>query len=179
MRTYPDENAKGLTTPFGMLRYAEEYRRAAELVHPQDDLIMPAYTLLGLSFELSLKAYLLSRGRSIEELRKHPYGHDLEALWKEARLKRIDRLFALSLLADEVIPTLNIHYKTHEFRYIKTGMKTVPYWEFAAPLAKSLADNLHYHCLCRRIGRSNARKRIALRGVFGRKQLAQGVANNA
>jgi len=168
MGTYPDENAHGLTTPFGMLRYAEEYRMAAELVHPQDDLIMPAHTLLGLSFELALKAFLLSRGMTVDELRRSPYGHDLEELWKAAKQRRIDRLFALGLLADDVLKTLNLHYKTHEFRYVRTGMKTVPHWAFAAPLAKKLIESLHYHCLCRRLGRAGARRRIALRGVFGR-----------
>ncbi|WP_192630405.1 hypothetical protein [Lysobacter sp. OAE881] len=152
---------------------------AAELVHSRDELIMPAHTLLGMSFELALKAFLLSRGMTVEELRKFPYGHDLEELWKAAKQRRVDRLFALGMLADDVLRTLNLHYKTHEFRYIRTGIKTVPHWEFAAPLAKSLIESLHYHCLCRRIGRTSARRRIALRGIFGRKPLSSNAVSEA
>ncbi len=54
-------------TPFGTLRYAEDYRVAAEKVigdcNPlESGLLMPAYNLIGQSIELSLKAYLLSAG---------------------------------------------------------------------------------------------------------------------
>jgi hypothetical protein len=162
----PPIDAKGLTTPFGMLRYAEEYRRAAELVHQQDELLMPAHTLLGLTYELATKAYLLGRGMSVEVLSKRPYGHDLEELWNEAMGRRIDRLVALAPIIGDVVATLNIHYKTHEFRYIKTGTKTVPHWEFAGPAAKALTHSLHDYCLRKRIGKAAAAKRIAIKGRF-------------
>ena len=164
--SYPPLNAKGLTSPFGMLRYAEEYRRAAELVHVDDSLLMPAYTLLGHCYELALKAYLLARGMPEEQLSRRPFGHDLEALWRAASARRIDRLFPMAIIAPDVIATLNTHFKTHEFRYIKTGPKTVPKWEFATNVAKSLTHGLHDYCLRKRLGKQAANERVRVRGKF-------------
>ena len=60
-------------SPFGMLRYAENYRVSAEKViadcNPlESKLLMPAYNLIAQSIELSLKAYLLSKGLKNSQL---------------------------------------------------------------------------------------------------------------
>lgn len=163
---YPPASEHGLTTPFGLLRYAEEYRLAAELVRHNESLVMPAYMLLGHCYEVALKAFLLARGMEIRELSSRPYGHNLDELWAEALRRRIDRLYAMSAIAGEVIATLNRHFATHEFRYIRTGTKTVPRWDFAGPIAKNLTHGLHDYCLRKRIGRDAAKRRIALRSRF-------------
>lgn len=165
-KSYLPDGATGLSTPFGMLRYAEEYRRAAALVHGDETLRMPAYNLIGISIELSLKAYLLARGVPLDSLRFRPYGHDLEFLWSEAARLRIDRVSKVPFVADDVIKALNRHYQTHEFRYIKTGLKTVPHWEFIHSVAKALTHGLHDFCLRRRLGKERALQRISLRGKF-------------
>ena len=110
-RPHPSNDAEGLITSFGMLRYAEEYRRAAELVHGNAELLVPAYTLLGHCYELALKAYLIARWMSVEDLSGKPYGHNLTALWDESLKRRIDRLFPMVMLADDVIGTLNIYFQ--------------------------------------------------------------------
>jgi hypothetical protein len=44
----------------------------------------PHYVILFHAIELGLKAFLIKDGMSIEELRKSPYGHNLQSLYREA-----------------------------------------------------------------------------------------------
>ena len=59
------------TTPYGMWRYGNDFRRASLYVRDgvDDKYFMPYYFLVGQSIELSFKALLMGRGESIEELR--------------------------------------------------------------------------------------------------------------
>ena len=83
-----DDKSDG-PSPFGMLRYAEDYRVASEKVigdcNPlESELLMPAYNLIAQSIELSLKAYLLSAGLDSRQLRDFPFGHRIKALLAKA-----------------------------------------------------------------------------------------------
>lgn len=67
-------------SPFDMLRYAEDYRVAAEKVigdcNPlESKWLMPAYYLVAQSMELSLKPYLLSSGLRSKQPREFRLGH--------------------------------------------------------------------------------------------------------
>jgi hypothetical protein len=44
----------------------------------------PHYIILFHAIELGLKAFLIKSGMDTETLRKHPYGHNLRSLFKEA-----------------------------------------------------------------------------------------------
>lgn len=156
----------GRTTPFGLLRYAEEYRRAAEMVHADPKLRTPAFQLIGQSFELALKAFLLFKGVSLGELRSKALGHDLVALWKRADAEGIAHVYVYGDLAVGVIGLLNPHYVSHEFRYIVTGTKTVPAWDSASNTARYLTYSLHDLLLIHRVGEEAAKKRIAEVGRF-------------
>ncbi|ROU07055.1 hypothetical protein D9T17_11145 [Lysobacter enzymogenes] len=156
----------GRTTPFGLLRFAEEYRRAAEIVHADPKLITPAFQLIGQSFELALKAFLLFKGVSLKDLRSKALGHDLVALWKRADAEGIGLVYTHADLAAGVIDLLNPHYMAHEFRYIVTGTKTIPAWDFASNTAKYLTYSLHDDLLAHRIGEAAAKARIEKVGRF-------------
>lgn len=55
----------GRTSPFGMLRFAYDYRVAAEVVRASPLLApasMPSYSLMGQVIELALKSFLRARG---------------------------------------------------------------------------------------------------------------------
>ena len=73
-------------TPLGFLESSKEFLLAANLLFSKlNEGCLPGYFLLGRSIELSLKAYLMSRGVSIGELRKKKYGHNLHVLLHEAK----------------------------------------------------------------------------------------------
>lgn len=162
-------NTPGVTSPFGLLRFAEEYRAAALVVRQAkagEIPPSPAYMLIGQSIELSLKAFLLARGVPLEKLAAKPFGHDLEALLREARRRRIDRLVPLHQFHDEAIQLVSPVYRRHEFRYIVTGVRTLPKWEFLVHTAAELTRCQHDWLLRRRVGKEAAKKRIAAKGRF-------------
>lgn len=159
----------GITTPFGLLRFAEEYRLAATLVVKGADPpehSSPAFMLIGHSIELSLKAFLLARGIPIDTLSKRPYGHDLDRLLADSLRLRIDRLVPLYDFHREAIALTSPVYRKHEFRYITNGFRTLPEWGFIAHTAAELTRCQHDWLLRRRIGKAAALERIALRGKF-------------
>lgn len=156
---------------FGYIRYAENYRLAAERVigdgNPMESpLLMPAHNLLALSIELSFKAFLLSVGLSERTLR-NDFQHKLIKLHQESSAQGLRAIVALDDTQAAAIATLDAVYRTHEFRYIRYGYKTLPMWTFAAGAAYSLTHGLHDHLLILRLGEEAAKKRIALRGKFG------------
>lgn len=161
-------NEPGVTSPFGMLRFAEEYRKAAKLVgdaNPERR-PAPAYMLVGQSIELSLKSYLLARGITLEALKYRPYGHDLSQLLAKARQLKIERLVELHQWDVDAIEIIAPLYGSHEFRYIVNGSRILPNWEFLMHTTQGLTRGLHHFLLRRRVGKEQALQRIALRGFF-------------
>ena len=156
---------------FGTLRYAEYYRIAAERVigdcNPLESrLLMPAYHLIAQSIELSLKAYLLSKGLKNSRLRGPLLGHNLSNLIAEAENLGLNTLVSLDDLDRQLVSSLSRHYETHELRYIKIGVKELPFWSLISSLAKRFTHELHDYCLALLIGEEGARKRIEICGKF-------------
>ncbi len=159
-------------TAWGTLLYAEKYRLAADNVisnnsaqnHP---LLMPAYHLVSHSIELSLKAYLLLVGLPYRRLRSQRYGHNLGKLLRKARAENLASLVQTDDADCNAVQLLGaMHGNDFEFRYIKTGFKTLPYWSAAESVAKKLTHGLHDRCLADRIGEGWATQRIATCGRF-------------
>jgi hypothetical protein len=125
-------NDPSRTTSLGMIRYAHEFMEAAlavdeklgsqqgfEIVAP-----IPALYLIGHSIELSLKAYLLSQGVTLRQLRT--LGHDLHASLRKA--KELSLLDHAQFTGPEegAFEILNNLYSTKQLEYIVTGTKQFP-----------------------------------------------------
>jgi hypothetical protein len=68
-------------TPTGQLGLAREFLTAAETAVNHDPVaIRPTYWLASHAMELTLKAFLLAKGRSENELRGKQVGHNIERL---------------------------------------------------------------------------------------------------
>ena len=136
------------TTPYGMWRYGNDFRKAALAVssHYNDRAFMPYYFLLGQSIELSLKAFLLGRGVSLKELRSKKYGHDLKALLDEARRHRLGLEVKLENTHCAVIHLLGIEYLDKRFQYIRTGLMHLPDIWLAQEAADKLSNGLEDYC---------------------------------
>lgn len=166
------EQESDTPTPFGMLRYAEQYRLAGERVigncKPHESkFLMPAYNNMAISLELGFKAFLLAKGIAYQTLRFKPYGHDLEFLMADARAKGLELYVPLSSEDAFIVSTVAAPYKAHEFRYIKYGFKTLPFWEWTSDVAKKLTHGLHDYCYELRVGREAAQLRISSGKKFG------------
>ncbi len=118
-------------TALGVLRYGLEYFAAAEAT---DDAIgddtgheihapMVVNFLVGQAIELALKAFLYYRGIEFEELRNTKrFGHDLVALFAEARKRGFDN-GKWCQHNDPPLGVLNQYYKARELQYFKAGIK--------------------------------------------------------
>jgi len=143
-----DEESR--TSSLGLLRYAHEYQRAADTVKKLDDGSIVPYMLIAHSLELSLKAFLRSRGATLADLGR--MAHSLPRLHREAMARRIDRLWPI---AQEVLPTLELLDAANHrqaFRYIVNGTKSYPEWSAANLFAQGMVAALTEHCLRDRFG---------------------------
>lgn len=159
---------------FGTLRYAEDYRIAASRVIGNEKPIesplqMPAYHLLAQSIELALKAYLRTTGMSARDLQAHSIRHNLTRLRDEAIARGLNEIVSLDDFDCHVIGTLSGAHQAHEFRYIKLGYKSLPFFGEGEAVASKLTKGLHFHCLSMKdgIGPEKAREIIDRRGLFG------------
>jgi hypothetical protein len=107
---------------------------------------MPAYYLIGHSIELSLKAFLRGRGVPLKTLRSRAFGHDLEALLKESRKRKLGNEVKLNKAEINAILLLNRTYKSKEFEYIVTGSVTLPTYAVISKTADKLSNGLKNIC---------------------------------
>ncbi|HEX3536436.1 MAG TPA: hypothetical protein VHU15_06685 [Stellaceae bacterium] len=117
-------------------RHAHRARCAGELKLRFN---MPIYYLYSHAIELTLKAFLRARGVSAAKLRNRElFGHSLQKLWNECLARDIMLDAAPSLVIAEVVSLLDPYATSYEFRYIRTGFKTLP----SLPDIRSAAENL-------------------------------------
>ena len=147
------------TAPIGALRLASEYLAAATrvLTPPTSELealrmriSFPAYFLVAHSIELSLKAFLLGRGMTKQELRSSKYGHRLDVLSTEARRRRLGIEVQLLRTEIEGISVLNRCYSAKELEYVEEGFRTLPSYALVHEVAGKLCHDLQPYV--RRIG---------------------------
>lgn len=136
------------TTPYGMWRYGNDFRKAALAVleHHGTRGFMPFYFLVGQSIELFLKAYLLGRSMPLKELASRKYGHNLEALSAKARQLHLDSEIKLAVIDYAVLRLLNFEYSARRFQYIRTGTVSIPDTKFLLQLMDKLSVGLEAFC---------------------------------
>lgn len=135
------------TTPMGMVRYGYEFLEAAFVVYERaaqldSRMVMPpvpALYLLGHGLELTLKAFLLSKGVTLEHLRRK-LGHDLEKAFTTSKENGLDSLLQSHELEESVLTFLNVMYSAKELEYIVTGAKTIPHYPLLQNFSIKLFD---------------------------------------
>lgn len=164
------------TAPFGIHRLASEFLSAGLKIQPvaasaaaefTQPIAFVAYYLAGHSIELSLKAFLLSRGVPITALRKRPYGHNLAALLREARRRKLGRVAKLSRHDVAVVNLLNACYGTKEFEYVSIGYRRIPSYSDTVAVATRLQDGVGSYC--RKLATNNSIQRTQARYAGARR----------
>lgn len=114
------------TTAAGLWTDATEFAVAAKVLisDGRKELLTPSYCLSAHAIELALKAFLLSKAVTLQELKK--LGHDLEACLKRAKNLDLAESVSLAPKHEAVIRMLNSYYKAKEFEYRVTGFKEPP-----------------------------------------------------
>jgi len=135
------------TTPYGMWRYGNDYRMAAVYVLTQypEQPFVPYLSLLGQSIELSLKAFLLAKGITLDDL-KNKYRHNLNALAKEALRLGIASHVKVTKAHWAVIMLMSDEYKSKRYHYIRTGMIMVPDLRLGHEVAERLCEGIEPIC---------------------------------
>lgn len=143
------------TTPLGMIRYAHEFMEAAlavdekignragfEIVAP-----IPVLYLVGHSIELSLKAYLLSYGVTLRELRH--FGHNLHASFRKAKELGLLSHVQFTVPEEGAFEILDGLYSTKQLEYIVTGAKQFPTFGlvevFSAKLFNAVSTDVGFY----------------------------------
>jgi len=135
------------TTAIGMVRYAVEFMQAAlaaddgmgnrarnEVVAP-----IPVMFLVGQAIELALKAYLLSQGVPLRQLRRE-YGHELHRSLRKAKELGLGKIVAISADDEYVLSLLDDLYASKQLQYIVTGAKIFPVF---GPLERVALQLIH------------------------------------
>ena len=132
-------------TGMGLWTDSKEMLEAANIIMPKGmSLIMPTYYLLGHSFEVGIKSFLLSKGATQKCLRD--IGHDLNKAIESSKACGIESYFTFSNEQVEMVTQLNKYYKAKEFEYRKTGCKTLPDPVNFAEIIKDLLESIKSVC---------------------------------
>lgn len=136
------------STPHGFWRFAADYLLAARCVdthiRKNKSVYFPSLYLYGISIELSLKAFLLKRGESLEDVKN--LSHNLNKILAKARRRKLGLEVKLEKRELDAIHVLNITYSSNLLRYIVTGSTKVPNFVYVARVAEELVLGLEELC---------------------------------
>lgn len=142
------------TTPTGLVTYANDFRKTALAANEQFDTTyrlggvasVSVMYLVAHSIELSIKAYLLHKGQSLEQTKK--IGHDLCRALKKAKELGIGDIVQITDDEINALQLLNNLYSKKELNYIVTGVKQFPVFDplntLNGKLLHGVAERVHY-----------------------------------
>lgn len=117
------------TTAIGLHTHAREFAlvaRAALNASLETKAMMPLHYLWGHAIELALKAFLLQQGVPVAMLKDHRrYGHNLEALLKDAMSRDNANVLRLTPAECAAIKVINIDYRAKRFEYRERGKYSI------------------------------------------------------
>jgi len=134
-----DGNLEARTTPVGMFHYAHAYAASALTLNKVDVHTIhsdaPIRFLFSHSIELYVKAYLLLKGLSVEELASRGLGHNLKNLTSKAVKLGLS-------IPNEHRTWIELANEAILDRYIKTGARTVLLPESLAAICANLHEQI-------------------------------------
>ena len=113
--------------PYILWKLGFDFRRYAEVIFKNkingaDQ--RPLYFMIGHSYELILKSFLLTKGKQLKFLKKE-YGHNLLKLFKLAMTYKEFKEIAGIEVIESIVDYLNTYYKDKDFEYIETDQMRV------------------------------------------------------
>lgn len=146
------QQSRSRSSPQGFWRYSADYLLAARCVdthlHKSARVHFPTLNLYGIAIELSLKAFLLKRGKSLKDVKG--LSHDLDKAVTMARTHKLGREVKLDKNELVAIKVLNITYSSSRLRYIDSGTSSVPVLLYLSRAAERLVVDLEMFCTGKR-----------------------------
>jgi hypothetical protein len=127
-------------------RAAQHLRKALEAQELRLRFDMPVYHLYYHALELTMKAFLRTRGFSAKCLRSPEFGHKLQVLWEACVAQGLHSSVAKDAVIAEVIGLLDPYATEFEFRYLKVGYKKLPGLGVVERAAADLTAAVRPHC---------------------------------
>ena len=147
------EPAKIYVSPTGFLVYARDFLEAHKSHKPEKPFSPASYYLICRSLELSLKAFLLTKGVTRPEIRdRKKLGHNLQKILERAFELDINSVSPISSEQVLEIEKANNWYARKGFEYfeiknIVDGKETLPDLNVLVEFAERLAIDLEPLCL--------------------------------
>jgi HEPN domain-containing protein len=121
----PAETGVIRVTPFGFYHRARDFVEAAELLRQQTERFSPiAAFLFCRASELALKAFLLARGDSLDQVKA--LGHDLTRALTDSYARGIDSAVALDPADRQMLLDVNDDYVGHKLAYFDVAWSVGP-----------------------------------------------------
>ena len=145
------ESGHYFMSPFGFISYSEDFYEAC-CSHITHRPFSPAkYYMACRSIELSLKAFLLLKGVTRDQLKKKPLWHDLHKILKKCKELGISNLVSISSSQELYIESLNKWYVRKGFEYFElenlvSSPKSLPNITEIQELANFLIKGLKEAC---------------------------------
>lgn len=139
-------------SPYGFNHYAAEYLAVARSVKVGASFSPVPYYLYCRCLELGLKAFLLLKGVSKQELKNKTLGHDLDAVVAKAEELGLSAFLVLSAEEKGEISKANSYYANKDFEYVNIskvmrGYPQLPLLQILDSASAKIVDNLREACL--------------------------------
>jgi len=136
--------------PLGFHGFATKFLEATKFVNTTNKFSPVPYYLYCRAIELSLKAFLLTKGVSLKKLKKN-LGHNLVKILSEAKSKSIEQIVLIIPEEEEEIRKANKYYNSKGFEYFQVinaaeGYPELPQLSILAELAKRLVNEIEQPC---------------------------------
>ena len=137
-------------SPFGFQYFASEFLNTAKSYPTKDRFTPVPYYLYCRSLELSVKAFLLLKGKS-KKFIKNKVGHDLLIGFKEAEKLNLGKLLQVKQSEKIELEKANEYYASKSFEYfditkVMHGYPALPDLDILDSLAERLVENLYQPC---------------------------------
>lgn len=106
---------------------------------------MPVYYLYSHAFELTLKAFLRVKGHSSDDVRKK-FGHKLQLVWTACLNEGLKLNPVAQAFVEQIVDLLDPYATEYEFRYVKTGFKSLPSLEDIESSLNDLLETVRPLC---------------------------------
>jgi len=138
-------------TPLGFHRFSCDFGEWAERAHnePSDHYSPVPYYLYCRSIELALKAFLLARGLSKQDIASSRLGHSLMSLLTKAREHGLDSLVSVKPTWEQELARADDQYTKKDFEYftVRFHLTHKPSPDILRELSRELRVSIRQACL--------------------------------
>ena len=128
-------------------KLGSKFLKAARIIFEKGnfpELDFPGYTLVGQAVELYLKAYLRTKGQSVDDLKS--IGHNLKLAFETAEKHGLPQIFKIEANERKALENLSLVYQSKDFHYKYQGSWELPFLSWAIDFAERLSQKLSRLC---------------------------------